>query len=58
MNPKDYFNFRIESKDYEAKLVAANKNIKELRKCFLKINSINSRLAKEYVKNITNGHDS
>ena len=35
MHLKNYLNFRITSKDYKAKLAAANKNVQALRKKFV-----------------------
>ena len=35
MHLKNYLNFRITSKDYKAKLVAANKDVEALRKKFV-----------------------
>ena len=43
MHLKEYQNFRLASREYEAKLAAANKNVEDLRKKFIEdeLNKLN-----------------
>lgn len=52
---KDYLNFRIAFKGYEAELAIVNKDTKDLHENFSMMNSINLMLLKKHMKNMRGG---
>ena len=55
---KDYLNFRIVFKGYEAELATVNKDTKDLHENLSMINSINLMLLKKQMKNMRGGRGS